>query len=98
MNLKTNPEGVKNAFRVLEHQDMETSEGWGDWLNFLNLEQGDMPKEIIEEMRDGIVASVYGQGGWSRYQVIGNGDVFFSEMHADTMAIEEARKAGFPIG
>jgi hypothetical protein len=47
MNLKTNSEGMKNSFRVLEREEMEDSYGWKDWLNFLELEQGDSSKSII---------------------------------------------------
>jgi hypothetical protein len=98
MNVITNPEGVKRAFRELEHQEMDESEGWKDWLNFLNLKDQGISEDIIAEMSEGVVASIYVQGGWHRYLILGNGDVMFSEMHAMDDGIQNAQKAGFQVG
>lgn len=44
------------------------------------------------------IAEIYGNGGWNRYFVYPNGDVYFSAGHA-TMpgTLEKAKSLGFPI-
>jgi hypothetical protein len=95
MNIKTNPEGVKSAFRIFENEDIEKSHGWKDWIHFLELENSDLPESVLEEMREGVVATIYGQGGWHRYYILGNGDVVFSRNHAMEEDLEKVEKAGF---
>ena len=98
MNLKTNPEVVKSAYRVLEFQEMDEAYGWSEWINFLDLEKNDLPEYMLEEMREDYVASIYGQGGWNRYHVKGDGSVIFSKMHSEEEEAQKAQELGFLVG
>jgi len=97
MNIKTNPEAVKAAFKVLEYKEMEESEGWDGWLNFLEMEKEGLPECILEEMPHGVFATIQGQGGWHRYHIHGDGEVTFDESHAMDDAAQEAQKMGFNL-
>jgi len=96
MNILTNPEGTKNAFKTLEYKDMDKSYGWSEWEYFLSIKDDLLP-DLREETINGIVASIYGQGGGHRYHIMGNGDVAFSEMHADPIDVRKAEQMGFSI-
>ena len=99
MNLKTNPEAVFSAYRVLEFQEMNGAYGWNEWLSWLETEKtNNLPEDMLQEMRKDIVASVYGNGGWSRYHVLGDGTVEFSAIHSDNEGIQKAKEVGFSIG
>ena len=52
---------------------------------------------MLEEMREDYVASIYGQGGWNRYHVKGDGSVIFSKMHSEEEA-QKAQELGFLVG
>ena len=95
MNIKTNPEAVKAAFKEMEYKTMEESQGWNDWLNFLEMEAEGLPECILEEMPWGIFATIQGQGGWHRYHIHGDGEVTFDESHAMDDATKKARQLGF---
>ena len=98
MNLKTNPEAVKAAYRVLEFQEMDKAYGWSDWLHFLELEESnDLPEDMMLEMQEEIVASVYGQGGGNRYHIEGDGTVVFSKLHSDYLEAQKAQELGFVV-
>ena len=95
LNLKTNPEAVFAAYRVLEHQEMNEAQGWDEWLHYLELEKEGIPDWMKEDM--GIVATIYGQGGWNRYHVLDDGAITFSAMHSNKEGIEKAKEVGFLI-
>lgn len=97
MNLKTNPEVVKSAFKALENKDMEDSYGWDEWIHFLKLEQEGLPDFMLEDLPYEIVATIQGQGGWHRYHVHGDGKVTFSKSHAMDDAVEKAQQMGFNV-
>ena len=63
----------------------------------LNWGQSDLPETILQDMQDDIVATIYGQGGWHRYYIKGNGGVGFSRGHAMDEGIQSAQKAGFSL-
>jgi len=43
------------------------------------------------------VTTIYGKGGWTRYGVRSNGDVYFSEYHSSPEQLQKAKVIGFEI-
>lgn len=65
---------------------MPALKAYDDWKN-----TNDDP----EQMNTGIV--IYGDGGYNRYYVRGNGEVVLSYKHASSRSLDDAARAGFAI-
>ena len=103
-NLLTNTEETIRALTDIE----------GDaWLSMqkLSVKRGDMEytfqgaldklaktEQEKEELKDKVIYTIYGNGGVTRWFVMGNGDIRFSEFHDPLKnKIEKVRAMGFKV-
>jgi len=103
MNVFTNLDGVKEAFKEMENEDIEKAYGWDhlEWVLgvYHKGSTSDFESEFTpfgDDLEEIDLANIYGAGGWNRYYVDGNGDVSFSEMHGRDH-VDKARVLGFRI-
>ena len=85
-------EGERYCRDLTEPVDVYTSrpagQVWAEWL----IKNGDHAGP-----NDSTQIVIYGEGGWTRYYVRGDGSVVFSERHSAPKSLERAKAAGFTI-
>jgi hypothetical protein len=90
----------------VEHTVMGSQAAWQKWRG-ITMEQIEKAQEHdpewatdLQKQLDGggfAITVIYGNGGWSRYMVRGDGEVQFSARHSSPEGVTKAEAAGFRI-
>ena len=84
-----------DAFQMMEGISLSETDALEAWARHQQSIE-EMPDFAEEMEQDFLPDTIYGRGE-HRYLVKGNGDVFFSSLHADPFGVKKAKRLGFQI-